>query len=445
MKIFKGVLLILILVFLGSRFSYDLKSYPFHEDEHGFISRAPYFDLFFLKRDFLNTAWEEDATYDQPPVAYYFYGLTLHLIGYGDLATKAKEIGFNNAHLDMNVLGWPAEKFNLIEPWWIRFEGKEIAKLPLTITPVLKMISQARITAVIFSLGCLFLIYLLGSQIGGFATGIFSTLILGFNSLVLMTSRWVMADPILIFFLLANVLLIIYAFKFFYREIFSRFLFFSFLIGINAALAAGTKLNGAMALIIYDLLIFLALIFLLKTNKRKDKQLWVLINGCLISMLTALAFFILLNPYLYKNPFLRPIKMFNHRVVVSQWQQTIQPENALLTFSDKIKAVFKQTLTKEGEWNNFNVAFLDLIFFGSGIIWLGRIAFKKFVKDKNISPQGIVLAWVLLTFLSVILYIPLNWARYYLPIIPAIAIAQAYAIIKSLDFGFKKVLNMVKK
>ncbi|PJE67420.1 hypothetical protein COU95_02480, partial [Candidatus Shapirobacteria bacterium CG10_big_fil_rev_8_21_14_0_10_40_9] len=199
-KFFKIILFILLFGVFCFRFTSGLNFYPLYGDEQDFVARARYFDLFFIKRDFLNKDWQSELAYDHPPIAYYIYGLTLHLKGYNDLAKEQERIGFNVSRLDEAVLGW------------------SIADLPSVLLPSFKMIWQARKAAVVFSLGCLLLIYFLGLEIGGFATGLFSVLILGFNQLMFNTGRRAIADSILLFFFLANVLLIIYTLKFFYKK-----------------------------------------------------------------------------------------------------------------------------------------------------------------------------------------------------------------------------------
>jgi len=426
-KIFKIILFILVLGFFYYRFTVGLNSYLLHQDEHDFVTGSRLFNDFFLRRDLSSKDWQEIAL-DQPPLAYYIYGLTLYLGGHKNLAGEQEKIGFNIGYLDKAVLGWSTEQLASLEPWWVRLQdSQDISNLPSVLLPSFKMIWQAKKTAAVFSLGCLPLIYFLGLEIGGFLTGILSMLILGFNQLMFLTGRQAMADSILLFFLLANVLLIIYTLKFFYKKQALEFLGSTFLIGVNIALATSTKLNGGITFFIWGLAALLALISVLIKKKGRVEEALLLVNGFLISIIIASNLFVFLNPYLYPDPISRGINMVEHRISVSKFQQQYF-QDALTSFPEKTRAVLNHALLSEGDWNNFEIPFLDLPLFLFGFALITTRAIKKFVKNITISPEIVIIVWILITFLALVSYIPLNWDRYYLPVIPCIAIAQAYAI-----------------
>lgn len=422
-KILPNLLKITItLLIFGSfvyHYTFRLDSAPFHPDEHDFVGRAAYFDLF-IKRDFSNKEWQDFGVYDQPPLAYYVYGLTLHLFGYKDIAKEQERIGYNLVPDENGVLEICNNKI-----WWVCQQGREISPEQFKLLPSFEMISKARITAVVFSLGCLILVFFVASKLGGWFTGVISMTFFGLNSLLFGMGRNATTDSILLFFLLATTLVIIYGANKYRLKNIGKFLIFTLLVGVLAALAASTKLNGGMVLIFW----FLVLFILASGNFSKEKRQWLLAaSGFLISLIVFFNVFVFLNPYLYPDPIGGAINMIKHRINTSNGQQGIFPKDALFTFPQRFNSVFKRTLTGNGGYNNFKIQGLDLFLFLSGLL-LMLISGKNKYKKKKFPEEFVVFIWTILTFACVIAYIPLDWDRYYLPLIPCIAIVQAYAVV----------------
>lgn len=413
-RIFKTILFVFIFAVFIFRFFDKLDFYHLSVDEHEFIRRSSYFDLFFIKRDFKSQQWQGYDAYDQPKIANYLYGLTLHLVGYDDLEEAQRETSFN--------LGWDGTIIDLWRgnKWWLKSKGA----LGSSSEPVqaLKLIRYARRTAVLFGSGCLFIIFLLGRRSSGFLGGILAVLILGFNPLLFEATRHAMGDSILLFFLLLNALLILKFLDSFNKGNKSKMILLSILVGINAFLAIGTKLNGGMTLIFFFLFIFALLII----KREKNISSLFLFGNFLLAALLTFSIFTLFHPYLYSAPASRFFKMIDHRVKMAQAQQVSFPEAAFGSLFEQFQAVFQQTLMINGEWNNFKLPFLDLILFLTGFCLL--------LVDKNL----VVSLWIFSTFVAVGFYIPLNWSRYYLPLIPCAVVAQAYAISRISKFIFKK-------
>jgi hypothetical protein len=237
-----------------------------------------------------------------------------------------------------------------------------------------------------------------------------------------------MADPILLFFLLANILLILKAIKFFNDEKILEFLSFSILIGLSIAMATGTKLNGGMTLIIWAFTILFFLLMSLIKGIQKKKKILLLFSGLLISILSFYSFFVFLNPYLYPNPLNRSIDMINHRLTVASHQQKQYTNEALLTPRERFSSILNATLIEK--WKNFKLPFLDLLLLISGLVLLLVTALRKLKKGQLAHSELTVFFWILFCFGLVTIYIPMDWPRYYLPIIPCIIIGQSYALSK---------------
>jgi hypothetical protein len=91
-------------------------------------------------------------------------------------------------------------------------------------------------------------------------------------------------------------------------------------------------------------------------------------------------------------------------------------------------------------WGVIGGPFLSLGLFILGTFLLAYEGVSSFFRERP-SIIFVVLLWILITFIAVISYTPMNWTRYYLPLIPCIAIAQAYGISRIVKLIWLKLLK----
>ena len=229
------ILCILLIPFINK-----IDAHPIHGDEIGWLLSTKFFTLFFIDHDISNEQWKKAFSYDQPPVGRYIIGFALTIAGYG-----------NNLK-ELDNLTWDYTKS---EDW-----NKKYGTMPSD-----DILYVGRLTMALFGSFTCFLIYWIGKKIFEPRVGIIASLLLAFNPGILLWSPRVMTDALLLFFLTANLSLLIIFYKNFLKRNYKKTLFFAIAIGINTFLAAGTKLNGSLAgLIFTGFCIFILLIRILQ-------------------------------------------------------------------------------------------------------------------------------------------------------------------------------------
>jgi hypothetical protein len=257
-----------------------------------------------------------------------------------------------------------------------------------------------------------------------------------------------MPDAPLLLFMAANVILIIY----FYRSLVTqrnlRTLILSAVIGVNCALAAGTKLNGGLSIFIVALfcvyLIAIKSSFYSYSNKNyftriaqvlKDREVKSIASGLLIAFITTIAVFIGMTPCLYRQPVNGIVQMVDVRTEHVHIQRTNKWGTSLDTLTKKFNSVVRQMLFPKNYvilGTLFKIP-IDCVLFLLGLVMLFYTEIKYIFCNAKPSLQSIILLWVVVTFTGITLWIPLNYARYYLPILPCIVIVEGYCIAKMYD------------
>lgn len=416
-----GIGLILFTVILIP-FINKLESNPFHPDESHWIHTVKYFKLFFIDRDFHNDQWMEYFAYDQPPVGRYIIGLALVIPGYGKNLEKSSKMSVWDFSKDYS---WN-ESHGALPPKDVLY----VARLPM---------------AILGALTC-FLMYWVAKPIFSRRAGIIAALLLAYNPLMLRCSQRAMPDAALIFFLAANVVLTTYFYSSLVEQKLHRTLVFAAFIGITIALAAGTKLNGGIAGIIFA--VFCTVLILIKITPygfpgnnlkdvigrlRTDREVKIILGSLIISGLIAALVFTALNPYLYHRPLKGSVKMVQHRMSVVKEQQ--QTYSAITTVRQKIELVVRRTLIDKNyvTLGYFLKIPLDMGLFLLGLALLFYTEAKYLFCNHKLSSKSIVIAWISITFVGTTAWIPLDWNRYYLPVLPCVAMMAGY--------GTDRILN----
>jgi len=421
----KSLIFFNLFLFIAVVYLSKLKSHNFHIDEYGFMRKSYFFNLF-VRKNFKDSRWQSD-NFNQPKLGPYIYGLALRLNGIKDTEKFQNKIKFNEIKINNRF-------------WWKELLWEKPADFPSQLNSIIKLIVQGRKVATFFSLAALLLILILGILTKNLKFAFFSILILAFNRLMFYYGRLAMTDSFQLFFFLLNLILIIYYLRYFFQKNKKLVLILSLFIGINAALTAGVKVIGILALIFY-LGIFLILFFLnpkpllprcasgrvrFGTSKCFSKKLMLL--SLLIVFFSFFFLFVFLNPQIYSQPFKGFIKMFTTR-----WQSAIVYQKtvglSVNTKTDGLKLIFERLLLTNNRSGNFwFLPFIpaDLIFLFGGIFLLFKKAWLRFKKTNQLSLEAVLLLWSGLTFLSLIFYLKNDWPRYYLPLAMAITLIQAY-------------------
>lgn len=430
------VVWIIIFIILSIPFFRKIESQDFHGDENYWFIASKYFKLFFVDRDFRNKAWEDRLAYEEPPVGPYIIGLALSVSGYGD---KIKELG-------------EMRRWDFLKDYdWNVAAGA---------MPPKEVLCVARLTMAILGILTCLLIYWIGKKIFNARTGLIAALLLAYNPLMLSCSSRAMTDAPLLFFLTVNLVLMVFFYRSFLKNNLLGTLVFSGLIGINIALAAGTKLNGALNAIIFGS--FCIFVVFMKTLRRRiqrdspgvdntdklraNKEINIILISLLIAGVTAISVFTIMNPYLYDQPLKGSINMVTFRMELARGQQELFG-GGLTSLGQKAFFVIYRTLFPGNNvilGNIFKVHFDFLLFLlGLGLLLYGEAEYL--LKNYRPSLRSIILIWIAVIFAGTIGWIPLDWDRYYLPVVPCIAMMMGFSIDRVIAIAMMRLNPRLRK
>lgn len=224
------------------------------------------------------------------------------------------------------------------------------------------------------------------------------------------------------------------------------------LMGVSAGLAVLSKLNGGLSLMV---LYAWGLLGLGLTEFPLRRRL-AFHHAALAASVIAFITFAALNPFLWCRPtqplpasfarvanqhiFGRTIEVIRHRINVSRNGQSRFPADALLTLTDKIKALGVQGFGRFGAFgpaSTDSTKRYDLTQDYGAPLWgawvtlgAGWTAWKGWTQRKQGEPPAAIalLVQCVVSVVTVTLFLPLAWDRYFLSIQPgAILLASGVA------------------
>jgi 4-amino-4-deoxy-L-arabinose transferase-like glycosyltransferase len=228
----------------------------YDSDEVSWIFAGYYFNVYFLRFDFLSPDWNDYEAFDQPPLGKYIVGGALYLKGYTIDSLDPKRF------LNKNVpLVNPQKYFDLVTP---KVPNPKIV-IPFTRSVIFG-----------FALSSLLLIYLSVRILYGVIPALISSLLIISNPIFNYVSTRILGDPILLFFFSVFILLcVLYS-----KSKNNYYIIFAF---IASSLAFLTKLNGILLVFVF------ITVFLIKNKFSISKQ------DCKFLMIGFIAFLLINN------------------------------------------------------------------------------------------------------------------------------------------------------
>jgi hypothetical protein len=407
--LFLGFLFVTLFVFL----SVHSQNEVLHEDEWFFIRRAEFFDLYFLKHDFDNPLWYGFHGIDQPFISYYFYGLTLHLNGISDI-----KAALNQTNFEQTMPEWDARGNQKQILWKELYERQH---LPLNLADKFYLIKLGRIGAVFLLTVCIIALFFILKNLLNYIYALAGSGLFLSHPITREYGNKALADqPLLLLLLLTPVLGLSIIKEKSTNSIYLK----SVLMGLLGALAFGVKPNGILTLIFYYLLISSFIFF---KQRLKPAKLKALFFSPLISIITACLLIYILHPNLWPDPVNKFLAFFQFRWKIIKLQAGIWPETSLLgSWLLKPKAFVNNLF--------YFPLKLDFLVFFIGFVRMILKLFKRPFNNRNLSTTIFTL-WHIFLIISFLIYIPLNWQRYYWILVPGIIFFQA--------FGLKILKNMI--
>ncbi len=432
-SIFKSKILFLIIILIASFWYFnDYKNHIFFVDEHEFLRKSYYFDLLFVKHDLKDKRWyseEYEAGAAQPKVGLYIYGLALHLAGIKDIEKTFQTTGFNS----IKVNG---------EFWWQSLSGEKPSAFPATLSSCLKIIWIGRVTGIIFTIGSIGLIFIIGSKIFNTIYGFIGALLFTFNYLMSIEGQNAMTDSMQLFFFLVNLVLCIYWISSVNTRNTKKIIIYSLLIGVNAALGLGTKASALMLPLYLSIFIFLVLLI----ERSFHRNLRQVLYGAVTIGITMITFFYLLHPFIHQNSIYNSWYMFHSRLENAKTQYWFEsPESAIYNRKNALIAIFSHTLAPDGIYTNFyNRTYpVDLFLFMVGLFLMIRQAVHSISLTHKIDSKYLLPLWTFVVFGSLTYYLMNDWGRYYLPFVCCLTLAETYVISIGVKFVWKDVRKFI--
>ncbi|MFC1754819.1 ArnT family glycosyltransferase [Thermoproteota archaeon] len=460
-----AVLLCLTLLFVISfPFLKDLLSEEVHIDEDYWIISAKFFTLLFQEKETRNLKWHSIPAYDQPPIGKYIFGSALSIAG--NIDTLDDYINCRMLTVDSPIFdiyrsaSMVADTRVASKGTPPRIEGRIVTKDQATkyinskAQATQNILYVARVTAVLFGIGSCLLVFWIGWIVFNIRAGVVSALLLAYNPLMLVCGRRALTDTMLVFFVLASILVMIHLYSSILRQKIIRVFGLTAALGLAIALSAGTKLNGCLVVVIFTLFCIAFTLVKIKfystrnleppailQNLDNDLTIKLAFISLCVAGLVALSIFIFTNPSLYYEPREGMLVMLKSRINTVIYQQREFGSSAIRSIGEKIYFVVSRTLFPKhfAMFGRITKLPIDFILFIVGLFMLCRDELCNIFKNQTLSNNCIIILWVFVMFIGTIIWIPLDWERYYLPVVPCIAIVSGYSISKIIDFCLKRI------
>ncbi|MBI5375753.1 MAG: phospholipid carrier-dependent glycosyltransferase [Candidatus Schekmanbacteria bacterium] len=190
------------------------------------------------------------------------------------------------------------------------------------------------------------------------------------------------------------------------------------LTGLAAGAAVGTKLNALLILLVC--IISIAGEALLSIYSSRIKAYAAFLCMFIVLGVAGMVFY-LSNPFLYHAP----LAGFKHMLEMNDIVFDI-PYQSLSTLPERISALWKNT----GVFAPFaNIGLpVDRVILLLGIVAFCIMSFRQGYKRLRYCGLDLILLWIVISYAGIILWLPHDWPRYYLPLQPCNAFLQAYGI-----------------
>jgi 4-amino-4-deoxy-L-arabinose transferase-like glycosyltransferase len=406
-KLRRHWLFLVLLVVISVFYMTGVVSVPFHPDESTFLYMSS--DLEHTLTDPFSSAWKNDTRLT-PVMRYRMIDapLTRYLVG----------IGLSIAGIHTPIVDW-----DWSASWQ---ENKTSGALP-----DFNLLLVGRMIVACFFPLSLVLIYLIGLKLDGRLLGISILLIYSLNPLVLLHTRRVMAEGVLLFTILLALYTLLYGDR------------FPFLAGLALSLTVNAKHSAA-------LILPAGLLAVSWLSYPRERKLQKCIKNVILFGFGFGLFTLMLNPFLWGNPIpaAQEAAFLRQDLVERQIADftRIAPSQVLDSYSQRAAIMIAQLyiappiFSETGNYSQSTTA-AEESYLDSRLNHLGRspivsgmlIAFSLLglvaAVRTLITGQGTVrrnLALLLFSFLGfytgTLLLIPLAWQRYYLPLVPFVAI-----------------------
>jgi 4-amino-4-deoxy-L-arabinose transferase-like glycosyltransferase len=264
-------------------------------------------------------------------------------------------------------------------------------------------------------------VFLLAAGAGGSAGGLIAAVVFAMNPLVRLHGSLALSDMVMMGLALWALLYLVYAVAPVWdgsaRRLFRRVFVFGLLVGLAVATKQNGSIVGCAGIVAFG-------VWGLESMPRLGVRA-PLVRAALASLVLAvgaLGLFVLINPGLHRNP------IGGSAAQVEAWDQKFsehrarRPEQAFTTISERAGAVGQVLMGRShGALPIPNVTWVLTI---AGAILL---AITPSNSSRWRAPPRILLLWSAVTVAIITAWVPLDWGRYFLPVIAVAAVLAGSA------------------
>jgi len=370
---------VLSLLVLG----FEASGSPFEADEADYVATSRYFGYLVLQHDVGRNEWGSNHwTRTQPPLTRYVVGAWL------------------------TALGYDLEKLN--QPYVSTASSFEVNRQKGRV-PTDDVLARSRQPMVLLGAASIALLYPLGLVLGGPLAGAGAALLALASPFVRYTLVHTWAEaPLACFLALAALLAALGTPRAYQRR--PRAWRWAVALGLALGLASATKLTGLVGLV--PVAAMGAGLALRSWRRRSDVQAaravvgWTALAACI-----ALAVFVAVNPYLWRDPLGGFAGMLEERRDEMAFQQDQWPEYAVTGWAER------PWLTVTGSLQVGPLAETPLaVLVNLPLLAVGLAALARRLRDGRLSlAAGALLAWAAVYGVAIVAGLGLKYPRYFMP------------------------------
>jgi 4-amino-4-deoxy-L-arabinose transferase-like glycosyltransferase len=362
-----------------------LRSAPYNPDESQWIATSSDFEAY-VSGDFSSPVWNESYwTNTQPPLPRYLIGLGRRMGGLGVADLNNPWDWQKNYQTNIAAGNMPSQALL----WWSRLPMEILGAAAIFTGFILLKRFTGRLAGYIWVGLCLLSAYLpetLGRAMGEapLLACIAGSLLIAYQLLQVSDNRALKKpDKLYIYFLL---------------------------LGISIGLAESSKLNGLSAIAAAFMLVLIIGARMKQTRTMKIR--FGLISILIVSISSQLTF-IILNPYLWKDPLITTKTMFYNRVFEMRGQMNSYTDARIQGFDQHIKVGTMRIFQSYSSVHLDGVLWINLILFLIGLTFL-IVKTVQYLKYLHPNPASAAILVVGAATSLPSLFTPLDWDRYYL-------------------------------
>jgi hypothetical protein len=349
---------------------------------------------------------------------------------------QATTFGWPNPSLHKLVWGLacdPLTPEKVFPGVFLRYHRGDRARMAQAVQPLVPAIERAQALVALFSAACAVLLFLLVRALAGWIGGLAAASLWLVHPVVRTWSHQARPDfGMLALFLLVPLMVVVLAPQLAGERGRARQVLAWMLAGLLAGLCAATKLNGA--LIGVFLVLSVPLFALLRNSEGERPRLLPLLCSSLTGALVAALTLFSLFPYLWSAPLEHlneVLEFWSEHMAYQQERWEAAGGTATRTLGEKSTLVASRLLGRDEPLQALTgiPGGVALLVAGLTVLALQSLGHGRFAGNvKGRAAAQVVCLWVLVTLAGTTLWLPLEWDRYFFPIIAIVVLAEGVVV-----------------